>query len=559
MSDEQRIDLIWLGGGAPDWPLGAVHGADRDPVAVRLAVDDALSRSDAAYWLFWDGRLAAPSPRTIAEAAGRPGDVWHAGLRLGTGGLPSVVDFVQPTWMLNCDPDPTIEATSWRMTLGACLMRAEVLRSLGGPRGDFATLDGAALEMGHRYITAGARVRHVPWILGDEPASGAVALPLEDELRFAHYRFGRSWAAWAIGRALVTGFAPRAKLVATAARVLRAARPAEAKPLRHELPPARESDRSARITVLIPTLDRQEHLRELLGQLRRQTLAPLEIVVVDQTPRERRDERIAADFADLPLRLFHLDEPGQCSSRNLGIREALGDYILFLDDDDEVEPSLLETHVRNLRLANDEVSSGVAHEVGAGALPDRFRYARASDVLPTNNTLMNRSVLRRSGLFDLAYERGQRADGDLGMRVYLTGAMMVLNPAAAVLHHHAPQGGLRAHKARVVTYASSRSRVTVRHLPTATEVYLARRYFTPRQVGEALWLRVFGTFATRGGLAKKLLKAAHATLYLPSTLRSVRGTYEQAGRMLETFPRIASLEPARGEERRAAAGFEGKR
>jgi glycosyltransferase involved in cell wall biosynthesis len=426
---------------------------------------------------------------------------------------------------------------------------------VGGPHRDFATLDGAALEMGHRYVTLGARIRHLPWMLGDDAPSSVVALPFEDELRFAYYRFGRLWATWAIGRVLATGYVPRARALAAAARVLGSAKPTEPKPVHYELPPVGAADREARITVLIPTLDRREHLRRLLDQLRRQTLAPLEIIVVDQTPPERRDDRLAADFADLPLRLFHLDAPGQCSSRNVGLREACGDYILVLDDDDEIGPSLLETHVRNLRLADDEVSSGVAHEVGAGALPARFRYTRVSDVFPTNNTLVKRSVLCRSGLFDLAYERGQRADGDLGMRVYLSGALMVLNPAAAVLHHHASEGGLRTHKARVVTYASSRSRLSVRHLPTATEIYLARRYFTPRQVREAIWLRVFGTFAARGGLTRKLLKAASATIRLRDTLRSIRDTYEQSGRMLEEFPRIASLDASReaGQRSRATA------
>ena len=63
---------------------------------------------------------------------------------------------------------------------------------------------------------------------------------------------------------------------------------------------------------------------------------------------------------------------------------------------------------------------------------------------------------------------------------------MMLEPAISVLHHHAPRGGLRAHGARVVTYASSRRRITHRHLPEVTEVYRSLRYFSPVQVHEAL-------------------------------------------------------------------------
>ena len=80
-------------------------------------------------------------------------------------------------------------------------------------------------------------------------------------------------------------------------------------------------------------------------------------------------------------------------------------------------------------------------------LPDAFTLRRASDVFPTNNTMLRKSALRLSGLFDLAYEHGPRADGDLGMRLYLSGARMLLDPEIRVLHHHAPSGGLRTHKA----------------------------------------------------------------------------------------------------------------
>src|SRR5260370_5210673 len=175
-----------------------------------------------------------------------------------------------------------------------------------------------------------------------------------------------------------------------------------------------------------------------------------------------------------------------------------------MDDDDEVPASLIEDHLKNLNRFQADVSSGVADEVGAGPLPHDFTFVGASDVFPTNNTMIHRNVLERSGLFDLAYERGQRADGDLGMRVYLSGARMVLNPGISVLHHHAPGGGLRTHKARVVTYASSRRRFTVGQAPSATQIYLARRYFSPRQDREMLLPGVLLTFTIPGRRRTKM-------------------------------------------------------
>jgi glycosyltransferase involved in cell wall biosynthesis len=251
---------------------------------------------------------------------------------------------------------------------------------------------------------------------------------------------------------------------------------------------------------------------------------------------------LANEFPDLPVQFIYRDQPGQCTSRNAGLQMLHGDYILLLDDDVEIAPNLIEAHLQNLAHFNAEASVGVAEEVGAGPLPKNFTYTRVSDVFPAGNTLVSRTTLEKSGLFDLAYERGARADGDLGMRVYLSGALIVLNPAISVLHHHAPRGGLRAHKARIVTYASSRKKLTQRHLPSNTEIYLAMRYFTRQQVTEMLWQQAFGTFSTRGGKLKKLAKGAISLACLFDTLRQIRKNHSAAKQMLCEFPKIPTLQ-----------------
>jgi glycosyltransferase involved in cell wall biosynthesis len=294
----------------------------------------------------------------------------------------------------------------------------------------------------------------------------------------------------------------------------------------------------ASVTVLIPTLDRYKYLRTLLGQLRHQTLKPLEILVIDQTEKSNRDVSLVDDFKDLPLQVVYRDEAGQCSSRNAGLQIAKGEYILFLDDDSEIPNDLIEKHLEGLHFFQADSSSGVAEEIGAEPLPEGFKLIRMSDVFPTNNTLIHRSVLTHSGFFDLAYERGQRADGDLGMRVYLSGGFMVLNPGIRILHYHAPRGGLRAHKARVITYASSRNTLMHRHLPSVTEIYLAKRYFTPEILREMLWLRVAGTFSIRGSLFRKAAKVLVSGFCLPHTLLEIKRRVKKAEDMAEHFPQI---------------------
>ncbi len=544
------IDLIWQSETpelAPEWPWGDVHAAAREPSSVAQAVATLTLTSD--YVLFWDAAMGIPDAGRIAEAQLVGGDVWHAGLSMGMTGLPVFLDYLNPGWRFTRDPDPDGVATSWRLSLGACLVRTDVLRSLGGPNPGFSSLTAAALELGHRWISQGALMRYVPFLV--EPTAAAqyatTPIPLVDEFRFARARFGGQWARWALWRTWRNGTAWSSALAAYRTSAdLSSTYPSQH--LHTLTPPELDRAVAPSVSVLIPTLDRYPHLFKVLDQLRNQTVAPLDIVVVDQTAEAEREWDWPQHFADLPLTVIWQDEAGQCSSRNAGLQVAEGETILFLDDDDEIDSDLIERHLAFLQQHQVDASCGVAEEVGAGWLPSDFTFVRDSDVFPTNNTLLRKAALEDSGLFDLAYERGARADGDLGMRLYLSGKLLVLNPAAGVLHLHAPRGGLRQHKARVVTSASSRASLMERHFLSPTEAYLLHRYFTPRQVQEAALIRTFSSLGSRGHGLRGLIRMGLMAALLPDTYARNRRYLDAGRRMLDHHPTIPALDTNKREE-----------
>ena len=539
-----RIDVIWLGEkpGSTSWPLGNVWASAQTPRAVHQLVEDQLPGPGIDGWLFWDGSLGLPEPGIVLHAFDRPGDIWHAGLRLGMGAQPAMLDTVVSTWMLNRDPYPNLEATSWRLSLRACLMKAEVLRQMGNLQPEFLTLDGCGLEFGYRCVTRGVLVRHLPSLAGKGNLPTNVQIPLEDASRLIYAHFGRRWGDWALLRTLMRGEISPRKLARILATIRGETLPPSPSPFRHAGAAAGNWRHEARVSVLIPTLDRYPYLRTLLAQLREQSVRPIQVIVIDQTSPERRETSFQEEFSELPLCMIHLERPGQCVARNTGLEVAQGDFILFLDDDVELRADYIERHLNSLNRFRANVSSGVADEKGIKELPEHFRFIRLSDVFPTGNTLVHRSVLERSGLFDLAYDHGQRADGDLGMRAYLTGALMVLNPDVRLFHHRAPSGGLRTHGARRITYDSSRTRLLQRQLFSATEVYLAKRYFGPRQLKEMWWLTVLGTFSMRGNLILRVLKAIVSLLFMPITMWQLHKRLDEGDRMLRRFPVIPSFE-----------------
>ena len=505
----------------------------------------ALAASTADAVLCLDSTFPLPAPHLLERLLHSQADAWHAGLRLGLEGQPRFFDHVNPLWMLNCIGDPEVETTSWRVSPRALLVRSSVLVDLDGPDAGMDTLSGAGLELGLRWIRSGALVRHVPDLAPPDAAPDKSPTDA-DGVRIIGRHHGRLWANWAIQRAMVT----REIRVGQAAALARVARRVMSVPLElYQQTAPLSGDTSRTVSVIMPTIDRYAYLEPLLHQLAAQTVSPHEVIIADQTPVGQRRADLAAIAPTLPITVVGLPVPGQSTARNAALKVSTGEFALFIDDDDEIGPELIGDHLRRL-MPGIDASCGGVDDAKAGPPPPGFRHRRTSDVFPTNNTVVRREALGRSGLFDLAYDRGPRADHDLGMRLHLGGALLVYDPAVMVFHHHAAVGGLRAHGARKVTRSSARGSLTVRHLPSVTETYLGLRYFTPHQNREAQAIRLLSLLSGDGSPGRRIGRAVIQVLLLPYSIKQMRETRRRAASLIADGPQIDHFDPV-------APGLEG--
>lgn len=510
-----------------------------DPGCLSSILQDHLLETQADAILFWDNQFSLPSENYLKTLLDSNIDVWHAGLKLGTSGKPDFINFVDPIWMLNRDPDPDLVASSWRLSLRCCLMRTSVLRQMGGPLTGFISLEAAGLEMGFRFIRSGVFIRHVPSLISELVSSSPYEIPLEDQIYFINTCYGKKWKNWALLRAVLSNKEKIKSIIrANQKQKERLTYKKQFEPYIRFSQDRNISLGDCKVSVLIPTVNRYPYLKVLLTQLRNQTVKPHEILVVDQTPITERDSSLQDTFYDLPIQWFYMGQAGQCSSRNLGLNHASGEFILFIDDDDEISYDLIESHLLKLNELKIQVSNGVALELNTNSPPKGFTFQRISDVFPTNNTMISRDILKKSGLFDLAYDRGQRADHDLGMRLYLSGELMVLNPDITLLHHHAPTGGLREHKARVSTYNASRKGIFIHNLLTVSDLYQVLRYFDKEQLREIIWINILGTFSVRGMKYKQIIKTLFSLFLLPKNLWVLQRRKKIAMSMLDKYPQI---------------------
>ncbi len=104
-----------------------------------------------------------------------------------------------------------------------------------------------------------------------------------------------------------------------------------------------EENRPILISVIVPIYNIVEYLPRCVNSIRRQTYRNLEIILVDDGSTDNSGalaEKMALE--DKRVRVFHKENGGSSSARNLGLSKASGDYIGFVDSDDYIEPEMYE-------------------------------------------------------------------------------------------------------------------------------------------------------------------------------------------------------------------------
>lgn len=108
-----------------------------------------------------------------------------------------------------------------------------------------------------------------------------------------------------------------------------------------------------KISVIIPVYNASKYIKDCLNSIQKQTLSDLEIIVVDDGSTDN-SLKIIETYAkkDKRIKIIHQENKGAGEARNTGLKNAQGDYILFLDSDDFFEKNLCE-RVYEKAIAND--------------------------------------------------------------------------------------------------------------------------------------------------------------------------------------------------------------
>ena len=169
-----------------------------------------------------------------------------------------------------------------------------------------------------------------------------------------------------------------------------------------------------KVSVIIPSYNRMEFLKQAVKSVLDQTYRSLEIIVVDDGSTDETPNFIAglsspADIAIRYIRAGHCGKPGKV--RNIGIRKASGNYIAFLDSDDlwvpvKIEeqisffrenPDLSFCHTREIWKRGDKIISQSSQRHSRfGCI---FRDSLKKCIIGPSTVMIKKELMEKSGLF----------------------------------------------------------------------------------------------------------------------------------------------------------------
>jgi hypothetical protein len=198
------------------------------------------------------------------------------------------------------------------------------------------------------------------------------------------------------------------------------------------------------VSVVIPCRNAAAWLSEAIESCVAQTWTNLELIVVDNLSSDATVE-VARNFRHPSLAVLQCSRLGASAARNVGLEQASGEFIQFLDADDVLAPDKIRTQIERLAAApGDSVASGawgrfrcrvedaafLPEPVWQDLTPEQFLIQSwlGGGMMPNFAWLVPRAVIDRAGPWNEALSLND--DGEFFCRAALASSGIVFCPEA---------------------------------------------------------------------------------------------------------------------------------
>ncbi|MDJ0691150.1 MAG: glycosyltransferase [Xenococcaceae cyanobacterium MO_188.B32] len=205
-------------------------------------------------------------------------------------------------------------------------------------------------------------------------------------------------------------------------------------------------------SVVIPTYNRQSILIKCLKALETQKksnfIKDYEVILVDDGSTDGTLEWLVENATKFPhVKTFSQTHQGPAAARNLGVKQAKGDTIIFIDSDLIVTETFLQAHANALAKGEEKTNSDRLFTYGwvintcnfDNPTSESYKITDFSAAyFATGNVAIARKWLEKVGLFDTRFQLYGWEDLELGVRLKQLGLKLVKCPEAVGYHWHPP-------------------------------------------------------------------------------------------------------------------------
>lgn len=427
------------------------------------------------------------------------GDIWHSSFEQGFKN--AFLDVVYQTivffWYVN-DFDDLQECISWRLNPNHFAIRKSVWEQLGGFDSDYKNKQLQALDFGFNALRNSGAIPM--YIKGLYTVLEIEKIEISTKDRYVFYRknFKLDHAVFMLYQ---KGFWKlsewKALLYANKHFSKRGELPV--------IPPRKLNEMEGKPTVsyIIPTMLRQDFTLTLLQDLKNQTYPPKQVIVVDATPENSRDQSLYnPNNYPFEVQFYWQKTKGSCRARNEAIDLCTSDYIVFGDDDIRIQPHFIENHIKLLQTYNAGACNGLdiradhqkqnLEDLDKKLLEYPFQrwLVGSTGGFSNANSCVKTEYVHQLVGNDINYDGGYGEDSDFGISLTKIGVTVLHNPFSVNLHLKPPIGGYRfwgsqakilGKKRKAQPWELDEPVKRIRPVPSPTIMYQIHKQFTPQQ------------------------------------------------------------------------------
>lgn len=443
-----------------------------------------------------------PDLKKLEQLSFGSGDIWHSSFEQGyKNAFPELVyQTAVFFWYLN-DFDNLKECVSWRINPHQFAVRKTVWDCLNGFDTDFQNIQIQALDFGYNALRNSGAVPLYINGLFETTQKESIVISAQDRYTFfvknfknehaLYMLFRKGFWKWQEWHGLLYAKKHNVQRKSIAQIPVRSLQQIQGKPT---------------VSYLIPTMLRQDFTVQLLADLANQSYLPTQVVVVDATPENLRDENLYQQ-KKYPFELIVQWQytKGSCRARNEAIDLCTGDYLVFGDDDIRIPSDFIEKHLQFLQTYQVGACAGldIRADHQQQNLNDlsfkleqlgdkRFKSGAAPNFNNANNCVQQ-SLVRQLVGNDINFDGGYGEDNDFGLSLVKMGVPVLHNPFSVNLHLKPPIGGYRfwGNQAKVIgkkrksqPWELDTPVKWIKPVPSPTIMYGILKHFTPQQLTE---------------------------------------------------------------------------